>query len=474
MTSAICQAAKLETPRAPILPSGDELGDGAEGLVQRRDPVRLVQVEQVDAGRCPAGAGCPPRCRAAPAADSGGARRRRGCGMPGLGGQDDLGRGGPSAARRGSPRSRRRRSRWRCRCAVMPASSASSTMRRARGGVGGVAERHGAQDQLESSLASRRASGMLMVDSSDALTGGCSGTMVSGLRRSAPATTVPRLAAVHGGRIEGGAAQRAGVVLGRARQHLCGRSGLDDRSPRCMHDHLLADLPHHAEVVRDEEVGDAGVVLDARQQVAAPGPARRRPARWSPRRRPAVRARTPAPGDADPLPLPAGELCRRRCQRAWPAARPGRSAARPLLAPVGGAVRPGAAAARRRSAARSGAGRASRTGPGRPSGSCAAAGRSSSLAELVRGPCRRASIRPRGGLEQPHQRLGDGRLAAAGLPDDGERLALVDREADTSSTARKAPPCDRVLDDEVLDDEERLAHGWLRSWSGAAVRPRSR
>ena len=76
-----------------------------------------------------------------------------------------------------------------------------------------------------------------------------------------------------------------------------------------------------------------------------------------------------------------------------------------------------------------GAGPATRTGPGRPSprgGAARAAGAGTSA--VTSAPSK--VIRPAGRVDQPQQRHAGGRLAAAGLPDQAERLAAPDVEVD--------------------------------------------
>jgi hypothetical protein len=71
---------------------------------------------------------------------------------------------------------------------------------------------------------------------------------------------------------------------------------------------------------------------------------------------------------------------------------------------------------------------------------------------------------PRGRLEQAHQAPGQRRLAAAGLADDPERLAAIDREADVVDGLDRADLLleeDPSRDGEVLLDalgDEQLAH----------------
>ena len=69
-----------------------------------------------------------------------------------------------------------------------------------------------------------------------------------------------------------------------------------------------------------------------------------------------------------------------------------------------------------------------------------------------------------GRVEQPHDAAGERGLAAAGLADDAERLALLDAEGDAVDRLHGA---DRLLEDDpardrevlldVLDDEELVA-----------------
>ena len=61
------------------------------------------------------------------------------------------------------------------------------------------------------------------------------------------------------------------------------------------------------------------------------------------------------------------------------------------------------------------------------------------------------------GARQLHDRLARGRLAAARLADEAERLARLHVEADVGDRVHLEPgAADRELDDEVLDPQQRL------------------
>jgi len=77
---------------------------------------------------------------------------------------------------------------------------------------------------------------------------------------------VPGLDADHRDRIERGGPQCLGVRFARVGQNVCGRTGFDDLAFG-HHGDGLADLAHHPQVVRDEHVGQSGILLDLAQQV---------------------------------------------------------------------------------------------------------------------------------------------------------------------------------------------------------------
>ena len=137
-------------------------------------------------------------------------------------------------------------------------------------------------------------------------------------------------------------------------------------------------------------------------------------------------------GDRDPLPLAAGQLVRVavQVQLAPGPARPAparatavasRSARDPPMpcTSIGSSTVPGPGTA----------GRATRTGPGRSSAACAAAGAAAAaISPAMSVPVSRTA--PLVGLTMPQDRLRRGRLAAAGLADQGHHLAAGQAEAD--------------------------------------------
>ena len=82
-------------------------------------------------------------------------------------------------------------------------------------------------------------------------------------------------------------------------------------------------------------------------------------------------------------------------------------------------------------------------------------------------------------LEQLHDAARHRRLAAAGLADDAERLALPEGEADPVDGLHGAdllleddPAGDREVLLQVLDDQDLVSHQWLASASTVALQPR--
>ena len=114
--------------------------------------------------------------------------------------------------------------------------------------------------------------------------------------------------------------------------------------------------------------------------------------------------------------------------------------------------RGGSRTARRRCRRRSSAGSARCTGPGRPSGCCGAAGAARAPDSLAMSWPSKRTV-PGGRLLQPHQQLGQRRLAAAGLADDAEGLAPVQVEADPVDRLDRA---DLLLEQDALGEREVL------------------
>ena len=92
-------------------------------------------------------------------------------------------------------------------------------------------------------------------------------------------------------------------------EQLLHRRGLDDLA-QVHHRHPVGDVPHHRQVVRDEQVGQPQLFLELLQQVdhaGLDGDVQRRDRLVQHQH---LRLERQRPGDADALPLPAGELVR--------------------------------------------------------------------------------------------------------------------------------------------------------------------
>ena len=162
------------------------------------------------------------------------------------------------------------------------------------------------------------------------------------------------------------------VILPRRQQHRIRRTVLDDAA--VLHDdHLVAQVLHDADVVRDHHQGQAVALRGARRAARGSARAPSHPAPTAARRRPARAAGAPWPARAR---CAGADRPRTRAgiDPPWmPRAR--RPRAPRARAPAGRRGCRGPTAARRRCVRRSSAGRARRTGPGRrcPSGGAASA-----------------------------------------------------------------------------------------------------
>ena len=230
-----------------------------------------------------------------------------------------------------------------------------------------------------------------------------------------------------------------------------------------------------AEVVGDEQVGEAEVALEVREQVrrSAPGSRRRAPRRA--RRDHQLRLERQRPGDPDPLPL-ARPRTRAGSGFGARAASPTRSSSsstrRSSSPPVGAAVQPQRVADDLRDP------------PARVERGervledhlqLAAARAQVSRAEPdSSSPSKRTE--PEVGCYELQHRAAEGRLAAAGLADEAERLAGGDREAD--AVDRPHPPDLAIdqhpgLDREVLDEVGTRAVALVESSSGRCAHRRA-
>ena len=248
-TSATCQAAKFETPSAPTSPAVDDLAQRAGGLVEPHRAVGLVEVEEVDAvGAEPLEAGVQR------AQDALAGEQRVTVGVAGV--DPDLGREGdlvPPVAQD---------------LAEHPLALALGVA------VGGV-EVGDAGDRAVSTIAravsrsavspnvivprTRRGSGRPRPGRSVLTRAPPPRRRVLGRAggRDAP-DELAGLPAGHRRRLEGAAAQHPGVRLLRVGEDRLGGALLDDPAG-AQHEDVLAERPDDAEVVRDGEVGQAGV-----------------------------------------------------------------------------------------------------------------------------------------------------------------------------------------------------------------------
>lgn len=217
--------------------------------------------------------------------------------------------------------------------------------------------------------------------------------------------------------VEGGAAQRAGVGLGGGGEDVGGTAALDDPA-RLQDDDVGADLAHHAQVVGDDDVRDAGLLPQFAQQIEDLGLHGHVEGRGGLVAHQQVGFRGQGAGDADALALSAGELCGPsfECRGRQPYS----------VEQFGGAAAPFGLVPHARDA--QGFGHDLQGGQVRGEGSVgiledhldaaplrpkAPLGQRGEVGAVQHDP-------PGGGLEQPYDRAGDGRLAAARLADDGE------------------------------------------------------
>ena len=217
------------------------------------------------------------------------------------------------------------------------------------------------------------------------------------------------------------------------------------------HRDAVADVLDDAHVVGDEDVRQSQLPLEGLEQVQDLGLDGDVEGRDRLVADDEVRLQHQSPGDPDPLPLAAAELVRvapgvvrLEPDHVHDPRDPGlrareRSRSRGCEAP-------------RRCCRRSACGgRASRTGPGRRSasaaGSCLSAAPSSCVMSTPS-----SDDRPRRRLEEAQEEPSDGRLAAAGFPDEAERLALPDLEGHAVDGPHRGPRCaeEAALDREVL------------------------
>ena len=333
---------------------------------------------------------------------------------------------------------------------VIPASSAASTIAPRVARVGGVAEGHGAQHQLGQRRCQVRQLGVLHA---------ARGALGDAGRRPRRARRSRGLAPDHPRRFQRRAAQPAGVGVGwgwraparwrRARRPCPARS--TSTSSR--------DGPHDAEVVRDEEVGQPGLLPQLGQHVEHLGLHRdvERAGRLVADQQVGLGGQ--GAGDADPLPLAAGELVRLALQR-------GGGQPDPVEQLGGRCLRTVAERSPRTCIGSATICWAVRCGSSEPYGSwntiwirwrIGRRSRSRHGREVSAVEEHRARRR----LDQPHEGLGDGGLAAAGLADDGQAPAAGDRERHLVDGAEGLAAA------AVLDDESRTSSSGCRRRRGS-------
>src|SRR5215218_9721506 len=234
--------------------------------------------------------------------------------------------------------------------------------------------------------------------------------------------------------------------------------GLDDAA-EIHHGDAVAHVLDDAEVVADHDVGQPEGVLELEQEIDDLRPDRNVERRHRLVQQHHLRPQDQRPGDADALALAAGELVRIARRMLWPQAdlREHRGDAGVDLAVVRHAMQ----AKRRRERRPDGLARVER-GIGvledelRDTGPRHAVHAGADLMAVEKDAAARRRL-------EAEDRQGEGRLAAAGLADDAEALALLELEIDAvdgregPSAAEVAP--DRKMDRKVLDLEDRLGRG---------------
>ena len=232
--------------------------------------------------------------------------------------------------------------------------------------------------------------------------------------------------------------QRLGVRVRRAGRR-CSSAGADlDDLAEVHHRHPVGDVAHHRQVVGDEHVGQAELVLQILEQVDDAGLDRHVERRHRLVEHEQLGLERERPGDADALALTAGELVRVAAGVLGLEADELQQLARPAPAAVGlqvPCIRSGSATIA------STVMRGSSEAYGSWNTICIAAPelRSSVAGLRVSTSMPSKQHLPDVGCDQPQQQPAGGGLAAARLPHQAERLAADRVEADTSLTAWTAP-----------------------------------
>ena len=131
----------------------------------------------------------------------------------------------------------------------------------------------------------------------------------AGLGTSPSSTICSRRAFALGSGMGSGGQERERVGVDRVRIHLIGGADLDDLA-QVHHRDPVGDVADDAEVVRDEEIGELELVLEVLEQVDDLRLDRDVQGRDRLVGNDQLRPQRERPGDADPLPLAAGELVR--------------------------------------------------------------------------------------------------------------------------------------------------------------------
>ena len=197
------------------------------------------------------------------------------------------------------------------------------------------------------------------------------------------------------------------------------------------------DVPDHRQVVRDEHVGQAELVLQVLQQVDDLGLDRHVQRGDRLVGDDQLGPQGERAGDADALALAAGELVRVAVVVLRVQPDQLEQVLHGPLDAVLGLHASGSGTARRRSCRPCAAGSATSTGPGRSSGCRAAAAASARRTGAVMSRPSKTIV-PAGRLQQPGEQPAGGGLAAAGLADQAERLAPLDVEVEAVDGLHRA------------------------------------
>ena len=246
-------------------------------------------------------------------------------------------------------------------------------------------------------------------------------------RRGTPAARTGARPAARG-RAPGRPAAAAGCRGARGAVVTWSASPASTISPVVHHRDAVADVPDDVEVVGDEEVGDAGALLDLHEQVQHAGLGGQVQGADRLVADDQLGVAGQGAGDGDALALAAGELPRQPARGVGGQVHLVQQVAHPLVRPSARGLPVHRAAARRGCRRPSSPGSARCTGPGRP--------------PACRGSAPGARLRPGVAMSRPSKRMvpagdrgqaehgpAEGGLAGAGLPDQAEGLAGADARA---------------------------------------------